>query len=220
MNPSVGTLSSDGVYTPPQAVSSAQVTTVTATSVVDSSASTPMTVTIFPPGPIRIALGRPSLFTDPDGKVWQASTGYDSGGIFSNGWVGTETKANYIYRDQLYAWGDIRFDFTVLNGNYQVIGKFASTNATAPGQFTFNIESQGEVVHRDVDVFAQAGGEYKPLDIPSPAKVTNGQLSYVLRHVTGENLGIAAIEILPVETNSQNEPGSPNTSVNSTAVAH
>jgi hypothetical protein len=208
MNPSVGTLSSDGVYTPPQTVPSAQVTTVTAASVVDSSASTQMTITIFPPGPIRIALGRPSLFTDPDGKVWQASTGYDSGVIFSNGWVGTETKANYIYRSQLYAWGDIRFDFTVPNGDYQVIGKFASANATAPGQFTFNIESQGEVVHQDVDVFAQAGGEYKPLDIPSPAKVTNGQLSYVLRHVTGENLGIAAIEILPVETSSQTEPPS------------
>jgi hypothetical protein len=219
MNPSLGTLSSDGVYTPPQTVPSAQVTTITATSVVDSSASTQMTVTIFPPGPIRIALGRPSLFTDPDGKVWQASTGYDSGGIFSNGWVGTETKANYIYRSQLYAWGDIRFDFTVPNGNYQVIGKFASANTTAPGQATFDIESQGEVVHRDVDLFAQAGGEYKPLDIPSPAKVTNGQLSYVLRHVTGENLGIAAIEILPVETNSQNEPASPSRAVSSTAVA-
>jgi Malectin domain len=220
MNPSVGTLSSDGVYSPPETVPSAQVTTVTATSVVDSSASTQMTVTIFPPGPIRIALGRPSLFTDPDGKVWQASTGYDSGVIFSNGWVGTETKANYVYRSQLYAWGDIRFDFTVPNGNYQVVGKFASANATSPGQFTFDIESQGEVVHRDVDVFAQAGGEYKPLDIPSPAKVTNGQLSYVLRHVTGENVGIAAIEILPVETSSQTDPGSPAPSASSKMAAH
>jgi hypothetical protein len=41
----------------------------------------------------------------------------------------------------------------------------------------------------------------------------------VLRHVTGENLGIAAIEILPVETNSQNEPASPSRAVSSTAVA-
>jgi Malectin domain len=218
MNPSVGTLSSEGVYTPPQTVPSAQAFTVTATSVVDSSASTQMTVTIFPPGPIRIALGRSNIFKDPDGKIWQASTGYDSGVIFSNGWVGAETQANYIYRSQLYAWGDIRFDITVPNGNYQVIGKFASANASGPGQYTFNIESQGEVVHHDVDVFAQAGGEYKPLDIPSPAKVTNGQLLYVLRHVTGENLGIAAIEILPVEATSQTEPGSPNHSTISTAA--
>ncbi|MGB2666256.1 MAG: malectin domain-containing carbohydrate-binding protein [Candidatus Acidiferrum sp.] len=209
MNPSLGTLSPDGLYSPPKTVPLAQVMTVTATSVVDSSASTQMAVTIFPPGPIRIALGRPSLFTDPDGKVWQASTGYDTGIIFSNGWVGTETATNYIFRSQLYAWGDIRFDFTVPNGNYQVIGKFASTNTTAPGQATFNIDSQGEVIHRDVDVFAQAGGEYKPLDIPSPAKVTNGQLSYVLRHVTGGNVGIAAIEIVPVETNIQATPPNP-----------
>jgi hypothetical protein len=209
MNPSLGTLSSDGVYSPPETVPSAQVTTVTATSVADSSASTQMTVTIFPPGPIRIALGRPKPFTDPDGKVWQASTGYDAGVIFSNGWGATETKANYLYRDQLYGWGDIRFDFTVPNGSYQVIGKFASTNTTAPGQATFNIESQGQTTHREVDLFAQAGGEYKPLDIPSPAKVTNGQLSYVLRHVTGGNVGIAAIEIVPVETDGGTMPANP-----------
>jgi hypothetical protein len=156
-----------------------------------------MTLTIFPAGTIRIVLGRTSPYTDPQGNIWQASTGYDEGGIYDNGWIGPMSPALYVYRIDLFASGDMRFDFTVPNGTYRVTGKFASTNAKAPGEFTFDIESQGQVICPGVDLFAAAGGEYTPVDFTVPAIVTNNQLSYVLRHVSGENMSIAAIQITP-----------------------
>jgi hypothetical protein len=197
MNPAVGTLTADGLFTPPDGVASPQVTTITATSSADPAATAQMTLTVFPAGTIRIVLGRTTPFTDPTGNVWQASTGYDEGGIFDNGWIGPTPPSTYIYRVELFSPGDMRFDFIVPNGTYEVTGKFASTNAKAAGQFSFHIESQGQVIHPNVDLFAAAGGEYKPIDFTVSAQVTNNLLSYVLRHVKGENMSIAAIQIAP-----------------------
>ena len=195
MNPIVGTLTSDGLYTPPSEAASVQTTVVTATSIANPDVAAQMTVTIFPAGPIRIVLGRMSSYTDPQGNVWQASTGYNAGSIYDNGWLGPMSPSLYLYRINLFAFGDMRFDFAVPNGTYQITGKFASTNAKTPGEFTFHIESQGQIIHPNVDLFAAAGGEYAPVDFSVQAIVTNNHLSYVLRHVSGENLSIAAIEI-------------------------
>ena len=198
MNPMVGSLTVDGVYTPPEVIASPTLTTVTATSYADPKVSAQMAVTIFPAGTIRIALGRLKDYSDPSGNIWSASTGYDQGQIFDNGWIGKTSPSIGLYMVQLFAPGDMRFDFSVPNGSYQVTGKFASTNATAPGQFTFAIETQGHVMHENLDLFAAAGGEYRPVDFEAPAAVTDNKLSYVLRHVSGESLSIAAIEIQPL----------------------
>jgi hypothetical protein len=151
-------------------------------------------------------LGRTKSYTDNEGNIWQASTGYNEGGIFDNGWIGPPTSSTYLYQVELFAPGDMLFDFTVPNGTYRVIGKFASTNAKAPGKFSFHIESQGKIIHPDTDLFVAAGGEYKPVDFEAPATVTDNQLSYVLRHVSGENLSIAAIQIEPLNTSVGSNP--------------
>jgi len=195
MSPPIGSLTHDGLYLPPENVASPEVATVTATSVANPNVAAQMTLTIFPAGPIRIVLGRDTPYTDAAGNIWDASTGYDVGGIFNNGWGGTNSAATDLYRVDLFAPGDMRFDFTVPNGTYQVTAKFASTNAKAPGKFSFDIESQGQVIYPNVDVFAAAGGEYKPVDYTTSSVVTSNQLCYVLRHVTGENMSVAAIQI-------------------------
>jgi hypothetical protein len=206
-SPMVGTLTTDGQYSPPESLDSPQTMTVTATSGTDKSVSAQMTVTIFPAGAIRILLGSMKPYVDPGGNTWQASTGYDVGAIPTNGWVGPTPPSIHLYREELFAPGDLRFDLAVPNGTYQVTGKFASTNATKPGQFVFHIESQGQIVKRDLDVFAAAGGAYKPIDFTVQAPVKENQLSYVLRHVLGENVSIAAIEIQPLSLDVA-KPGS------------
>jgi hypothetical protein len=199
LSPAVGTLSSDGLYTPPESLSSPQEATVRATSVADSSISAQMALTVFPAGIIRIALGSKSPLTDKSGAIWFSSTGYDQGGIFDNGWIGPVIP---LYRRQLFAGGDMRFEFGVPNGVYRITSRFASTNAKAPGKFSFDIESQGQKVRSGIDLFVAAGGEYKPVEFADLANVTNNQLSYVLRHVDGENMSIAAIQIEPVTSSA------------------
>ena len=105
MSPPVGSLTAGGLYTPPDKVSSPEITTVTATSSADPAVAAQMTVTIFPAGTIRIVLGRTSPYTDPDGNIWNPSTGYDQGQIYDNGWLGQDASLDFsLSGGTLRAW--------------------------------------------------------------------------------------------------------------------
>jgi hypothetical protein len=196
MSPVVGTLTSTGAYTPPTHASSALETTITATSAADDSIAATMPLTVLPDGTIRIAMGSTTPYTDSLGNVWQASTGADVGGIYINGWFGPMPVDSPLYRVQYFAGGDLRFDISVPNGEYEITAKFASTNSKGPGQCVFGLEAQGKIVLPNVDVWASAGGEYLPVDFTLPATVTSGQLSFVIRRITGESVYISALQIV------------------------
>jgi hypothetical protein len=70
MNPSVGNLDANGVYSPPATVSQIQTVAITATAHGEPAAKTNIAVTILPPGPIRIDSGNPSNYKDSKGNTW------------------------------------------------------------------------------------------------------------------------------------------------------
>jgi hypothetical protein len=200
MNPTVGSLSSSGLYTPPATATGALPTTVTVTSAADSTVFATMALTVFPNGTIRIINGRTSSYTDTQGNVWQPMTGDDGGYPYDNGGAWSNVPNIYLYQIPYYsldsAASDMRFDFIVPNGTYSIIGKFAATNVTGAGQESVSLEAQGQVVNSSVDMYAAAGGSNKPIDFTVPATVSNGKLSFVLRHITGYNF-ISALQITP-----------------------
>jgi hypothetical protein len=198
MSPTVGTLTSGGVYTPPASIGTATVATVTATSVADAGVAATMTLTVLPAGTIRLVLGQARPYTDTKGNVWQNEVGddgcrpYDNGGAFPN--VPDVT----LYRIACFSDNDIRFDITVPNGIYQITAKFAETETVAVGDRLMDLEANGIVVNSNVDIYASAGSmKNTPVDFVIPAIVTNGQLSFVLRHVKGDFTVISALQIAP-----------------------
>jgi hypothetical protein len=195
MSPNVGTLTNAGVYTPPATAPAAMVTTIKAVSIANSAIWATMPLVVLPDGTIRIAMGSTTPYTDSHGNVWQASTGADVGGIYTNGWLGPTPVDDRLYKVQYFAGGDLRFDISVPNGEYKITAKFASTNAKKPGQIIFSLEAQGRIVHPNVDIWTSAGGEYLPVDFVLPATVTSGQLSFVIRRVSGEDVFISALQI-------------------------
>jgi hypothetical protein len=217
MNPSVGTLnSSTGAYTPPAAISSATRTTITATSNADSSVSASLTMTVLPNGTIYLVLGQTSPFTDTSGHVWQSLAAGDVGPscIYTDpgNWPST---ANILLYERRCQTGDLRFDIAVPNGTYNVTGLFAESDpsVTGPGQRLFNIETQGNMVATNYDIYAAAGGPLLPTIKSVPATVTNGMLSYVLRFINQHGTRISALEIVPVSLSGAPAPPSPPTGV-------
>jgi hypothetical protein len=199
MNPRVGSLTAGGLYTPPATVGSTTTTTVTATSADDRTVASTMIVSILPSGPIRIILGQRSPYTDMNGNVWQATTGDDSAhGPYDNGGSWPTTADIVLYKVADFADNDIRFDITVPNGNYAITGKFAETEGVSAGYRLMNLEAQGQVIYRNVDIYSAAGGVNKPVDFTLPAAVTNGSLSFVVRHVAGDFALISALQIVHV----------------------
>lgn len=209
MNPVVGTLTSGGSYTPPATIGFATTTTVTATSAADSSVAATMTMTILPVGPIRLVLGQPNPYTDANGNVWQPEVGDDGCHPYDNGGTWPNTPDITLYKIACFSYNDIRFDITVPNGSYQIIGKFAETEAVSVGYRLMNLEAQGQVVYPNVDITAAAGGVNKPVDFTLPATVTNGTLSFVVRHMAGDFTLISALQILPVSGGTTGPPNQP-----------
>jgi hypothetical protein len=198
MSPAIGTLTSGGLFTPPSSIGTAAVATVTATSVADPSVAATMTLTVLPAGTIRLVLGQARPYTDTRGNVWQNEVGddgchpYDNGGTFPN------VPDITLYRITCFSDNDIRFDITVPNGNYQITAKFAETEAVAVGDRLMDLEANGIVVNSNVDIYASAGGmNNTPVDFVIPATVSNGQLSFVVRHVKGDFSIISALQIAP-----------------------
>jgi Malectin domain len=197
MSPAVGTLSA-GLYTPPTSIPSATSAIVTATSSADPSVSASQTLTVLPAGTIRLVLGQTNPYTDSTGKVWQPQVGDDGCQPYDNGGTWPSSTDITLYKIACFSYNDIRFDLTVPNGTYQINARFAETENVSAGDRLLSLEAQGVVVYPNVDIYTSAGGMNKPLDFTLPASVTNGSLSFVVRHIKGDFALISALQIVPV----------------------
>lgn len=218
MSPSLGVLASSGLYTPPSNVGAAMSTTVTATSNADSNVAASMAVTIFPSGSIYLVLGQPLPYTDTSGHVWQSETGDDGCHPYNNGGTWPNSMDITLYKIACFSYNDLRFDLTVPNGTYQIIAKFAETENVSAGYRLMDLEAQGQIVYSNVDIYSAAGGLNKPIDYTLPATVTNGSLSFVVRHITGDFTLISALQIVPLSLSGDQNSGPPAPPFNLTVV--
>ncbi len=221
MSPSVGAITSGGLYTPPTSSTAETAFQITATSNANSAVSATMSAVVLPSGPIRIIMAGPcgpgltyqqvdapygcvsTPFKDSSGNAWHPQTGDDGGGENNCGtWGSFPSTPNIELYKIPYANGgsDMRFDIQVPNGSYSITAKFANSCSydSAVGSSGVSLEAQGVVQYPNVDIVAAAGGAYLPVDFTLPATVTNGQLSFVLRFIKGPiGATISALEIVP-----------------------
>lgn len=213
MNPAVGTISSSGVYTPPAMSTTIQTTTITATSTDNPGVAAQMTMVVYPNGTIRLAPAQPSDYTDTQGNIWLHGLAGDGGYGYDNGGTWPSTPDITLYKIPIYGGGamDLRFDILVPNGTYQVTGKFAETQGFAPNYKIFSLESQGQIIDPNLDIFVLAGGHNMPKDFTVPATVTTNRLSFVIRAIGGTNMAtdISALEIVPVSLSGVASPAAP-----------
>ena len=196
ISPNVGSISS-GLYTAPSSITSSQTVTVTATSAADSTKWASATVTLMPNttsgSAIRVNAGG-SAYTDPQGNVWSADTGYGGGSAFSTNATISDTSAPTLYQTARWQSGTLQYQFAVPNGSYNIRLKFAELWFTSSGQRKFNILINGQSVLTNFDIIAAAGDAFKAIDQSFTASVTNGQIIIALTTVT-QNPQINAIEI-------------------------
>jgi hypothetical protein len=177
----------------------------TATPTITATASNTPTKTFTPTitntpvaNAIRIEAGGAANFTDSNGNLWLADTGFTAGagGVADRGNIAIGNTVN----DRLYQterWGMTAFAYNVPNGTYQVNLHFAETYAgiTAAGQRVFSANVEGTPIN-NIDVFAQAGGLNNALVKTANVIVTDGQLNITFT-ATANNPEINGIEIIP-----------------------
>ena len=213
MNPTVGTLTSGGLFTPPSDVSSTSITTVTAASQANTNVKATMSLSVFPAGSIRIILGSKKAYTDSHGNVWQPRSANGGGGddttygqvALRGTWSGTDIQ---LYQNTLSSYSDMTFDFTVPNGAYSITEKYAEGTGAGPGARVMNLEAQGTVYYPNVDIAALVGDNV-PKDFTFNVTVTNNDLQIVNRFMHGYGPMMSALQIVPVSGTSTNPPAEP-----------
>jgi hypothetical protein len=147
---------------------------------------------------IRVRSGG-SQYTDPQGRVWNADSGFAGGFTSSMGDPIGNTSDPAVYQTQRY--GNFTYSWNVPNGDYHVVLKFAESGVTAAGQRLFDVALNGDTVLSNFDVFGEAGGAMTALDKSLPVSITDGKLALTFAAGSGSsNLPfVNAIEIVPVK---------------------
>jgi hypothetical protein len=193
-----GTITSDGLYTPPTSVSSKTVTTITATSVGDGTVSMTQSVTILPAvtsmAPIRINIGDTADYTDTNGNLWVADQktgdpnmfimGYNSlNNLVGNPWTNTK-GAPGLYDHQIYGSfdaSDLYYSLHVPNGIYTVNLLMSANQGNDYAAMSIDVGNLKGAVSK-FDVFTSAGRmQFNAFSKSFIAIVINGLLEFALR---------------------------------------
>jgi endoglucanase len=145
---------------------------------------------------IRVNAGASQPYTDPNGNMWLADTGFEGGDLADRGDVAiANTNMPGVYRTEHYSMTS--FSQAVPNGKYTVKLHFAETydGITAKGERVFTVKVQDKEL-KDVDVFAETGGLNKALVKTFDVAVIGGKLSIVFT-ANVQNPEINGIEIIP-----------------------
>ena len=207
MEPALGTLSADGVYTAPD-VPKPATTMLTAASAADPNAKTTVALTVLPKGTIRVDIGdatlapntphsfAPDYGPDSEGHMWwRDMAGEVSWGVVHDYWQGGWADAPGVkdiglYYTSRYSLGDMVYSFTVPNGNYKITILFAE--AGCPFHKTFDpnnegpikLEAQGQIVADNYEWGRPINYACRtPTSTQIPAQVTNGSLYFALRRM-------------------------------------
>ncbi len=173
----------------------------------------------------RIDCGKTDVgysYVDPLGNTWARDEFFNA----SNTNVTTVTTAitgtsiPEIYKSfhskQRTSSTPLKYEFPVTNGNYEVRLHFAETSAsgTLAGYRKFNVLLEGSNVLANIDVFAEAGGQYKALVKTLPAAISDGVLTLDFTNATPtpvQNPFVSGIEIFPILSGGAGETVPPTT---------
>ena len=206
MSPAISnvTLSPSGALTVATGVAAVASTTVTATSIVNASVAAQMTVTVFPAGPIRVIPSKTTNYTDTAGNVWIARTGVNA--VDNQGCCACDNSASFAAITDVALWNcqvggssvvanDVRMEFLVPNGPYQVTWRYGTVNAAG---HTDDISINGNLVLNNADFATIAGGQFKPAsDVTQNVIVTNNQLSVVIYGVNNSEGPVSSLSLIP-----------------------
>ena len=209
MSPTVGTLTSGGLYTAPSSVGSMTTTTVTATSSVNGSVAKQMIVYVLPANDFRL-IQRTANYTDSGSHIW------NSGGAFgigmsnipswqgccqtSNSYTGTDSSLYSSHLGSSQTGGDYKNDFHVPNGNYTITFNNGTTWPSNTNVRYFYI--QGSLLGT-IDTVAVMGGDLLNYSAQYNAVVSNNVLSFYnagIGYQTNNTGDISSISISQVST--------------------
>ena len=200
MSPSVGTLSSSGLYTAPGTIAGVVMVRITVANLFDPGLSASAVVSLSPSEPVsmlRLDSGSATAFTDPIGQVWAADASFSAGSIYSVSSAIANTTTPALYRSQRYG-RSFSYQLTVPPSSYVVKLRFAELYYSSRGARRFNVTINANPVLLDFDIVAAAGAAFTAIDRAFVVPATAGQIVIQFEIGAADLPVVNAIEILRV----------------------
>jgi hypothetical protein len=141
---------------------------------------------------ILVNAGGPS-YTDSQGQVWSADENFSAGTAASTTHAIANTADPKLYQTERY--GKFTYNFTVPNGTYNVVLKFAEIYWTAVGKRVFNVAINGTPVLTNFDIIAAVGAPYTAIDKTFVTATSTGAVTIQFTAGSADLPKISAIEI-------------------------
>jgi hypothetical protein len=145
-----------------------------------------------PFSPILVNAGGPA-YTDSQAQVWSADKNFSGGSAASTTHAIANTADPKLYQAERY--GNFTYKFTVPNGTYNVVLKFAEFYWTAVGKRLFNVAINGTPVLSNFDIVAAAGVPYTAIDKTFATATSTGAVTIQFTSGSADLPKISAIEI-------------------------
>jgi hypothetical protein len=210
ISPSIGSMTSGGLYTPPSTAASPTAVTATVTSTANAALARTTTIYVLPntSSTVRLLLNSyTSNYTDSGGNVWYAMAGglpmypmMPGGSLYGNGPLQNSPPDPTLYGTDYYTGGDMFLNTSLPAGHYKVTLKLNSGEA-GPNELGIDFETQHIIVQHQLDVAATAGGAMYAYDLKLPLTVAaDGVADIRLREATANanwHSFISSIQIAP-----------------------
>ena len=158
---------------------------------------------------LRINAGSESPYLDPQGALWAADAGFNTGSYrsYSNTILGTNNPHLYQSRRSVSSSNpDLHYGFNLPEGTYLVVLHFVEvwTSGFVAGARVFDINAEGTLVVNDLDIFARSGAETACL-MEFPMLVSDGMLDLDFSRVAN-NPTLSGIEVFETESVIEGSP--------------
>ena len=155
-------------------------------------------------------------YTDSLGQTWSADTDFSGGNLFGTTNSISKTSDAQLYQTERF--GSFSYHFSVPNGNYNVVLKFAEIYWSSPGQRVFNVSINGTQVLTNFDIVAAAGGPRTAIDKAFPVTVNNGAITVQFILGLADWPKVSAIEVIQGATSTTASTSSSSTTSSTTST--
>lgn len=150
--------------------------------------------------PFRVNVGSDAPYVDPQGRLWMADFGYNTGDTDQYDTAITGTDKAPLYRSRRVdrdGGEELEYAFAIANGRYRVVLHLVEvwSGGFSTGARVFDVEAEGELAADDIDIF-DLGGANGACEVSFPVVVSDGQMNLRFLHQV-QNPTLSGIEVLP-----------------------
>jgi beta-glucosidase len=150
-----------------------------------------------PVNSVHVRAGASTPWDTVASDPFAAESGFTGGATATTDHAIAGTADDPLYQSERY--GDFSYATLLPAGRYAVTLKLSENRWNGPNQRVFSVSAEGQPALTGVDIYADAGGSFRPVDKQFVVSVTDGTLNLAFQSVV-DDAKVDAVAIKPLDS--------------------